>query len=103
MTIEEAKDQASQMNGYGDFQQALADCYVGNGNMLKLQEIVNDAIEVYGKANAKDESSKFAHWLANLPIREMVTVHPPAGSGGSHGIYELTFEQLYEKYQNSQS
>ena len=95
MTLQEAKDQVYKKH------------FAKNGEMwmptrFQYSKMDNEAAELYADAKAKDESSKFAHWLANLPIREMVTVNPPAGSGGSHGIYELTFEQLYEKYQNSQ-
>jgi hypothetical protein len=47
---------------------------------------------------AKEEAVKFAEWVYRLEPNQRCTIHPPAGSGGSYGIYLLTPEQLYERY-----
>jgi len=47
---------------------------------------------------AKEEAVGFAEWIGKLSPTDKITAHPPAGSGGSTGIYLLTTEQLYAKY-----
>lgn len=51
----------------------------------------------YAEAKAKE----FAEWYSKLTPTQKITVHPPAGSGGSICIYEMTIKQLYETFKQS--
>lgn len=42
----------------------------------------------------------YQQWYDKLSIRDKVTVHPPAGSGGTHGIYTKSDEQLFQEFIN---
>lgn len=41
---------------------------------------------------------EFAEWVKTLRTSDLVTVHPPAGSGAGVGLYVLTTEQLFDKF-----
>jgi hypothetical protein len=49
----------------------------------------------------KDELIKFLKWYKSLSPASKCTVHPPAGSGGSYGIYDLTDAALINNYLQS--
>lgn len=44
--------------------------------------------------------AELLRWHKQLTPAQKCTVHPPAGSGGSHGIYNHTEEELIEKWSN---
>lgn len=44
------------------------------------------------------EAVALLEWYDKLSPAEKCTVHPPAGSGGSTGIYNLSYKQLYQSY-----
>jgi len=46
----------------------------------------------------KDEFLKFLKWYNKLSPADKCTVHPPAGSGGCHGLYNLTDAGLINIY-----
>jgi len=49
----------------------------------------------------KEIAIGFHRWEKGLNQIERCTVHPPAGSGGSHGIYLKTDSELFEMYLNT--
>lgn len=49
------------------------------------------------------EAIEFAEWCDKLPLVQRMTVHPPEGSGGAFGIYELTTKELFKKFQSTRS
>ena len=49
----------------------------------------------------KNELIKFKLWFEKLSPASKCTVHPPAGSGGSVGLYNLSDEDLIDKYLKS--
>ena len=63
-------------------------------------EIANEIVRRwnYAESLAKERSDEFDVWKSKLSPSQKCTVHPPAGSGGSHGIYELTNDQLYDTF-----
>ena len=44
---------------------------------------------------ARSQAIEFKNWVKSLPPTSLVTVHPPAGSGGSTGIYLIPDDELY--------
>lgn len=44
------------------------------------------------------EVAELLRWYKQLSPAQKCSVHPPAGSGGSHGIYNQTEEELIEKW-----
>jgi len=44
------------------------------------------------------EVAELLRWYKQLSPAQKCTVHPPAGSGGSHGIYNQTEEELIERW-----
>lgn len=52
----------------------------------------------------KDEQKElllaFIKWQQKLTSADKCTVHPPAGSGGSIGIYNLTDAAIIDKFLN---
>jgi hypothetical protein len=73
-------------------------------NRGSLDELSNndiaDAILAL-EPDLKDELIEFLKWYKNLSSSSKCTVHPPAGSGGSYGIYDLTDAALINKYLKS--
>lgn len=51
--------------------------------------------------HADSQAVAFAEWLAKLSPDKKCTVHPPAGSGGSIGMYTLTTQQLFTKFKET--
>jgi len=50
------------------------------------------------KSDLKDELIMFLKWYKKLSPSDKCTVHPPAGSGGCYGLYNLSNEDLIDKY-----
>lgn len=46
----------------------------------------------------KAELIKFKEWYDKLSPASKCTVHPPAGSGGSYGLYNMSDEDLIDSY-----
>jgi hypothetical protein len=64
---------------------------------------ITDAILVLyeqkeSKGDLKDELIMFLKWYNKLSPADKCTVHPPAGSGGCHGLYNLTDAGLINNY-----
>ena len=71
------------------------------GNIVSFSyEEAADAILAL-EPDLKDELIEFLKWYKNLSSSSKCTVHPPAGSGGSYGIYDLTDAALINKYLKS--
>jgi len=73
----------------------LAKYYPNFANIEKVADAIL-AIE----PEQKDELIKFLSWYKSLSPSEKCTVHPPAGSGGGYGIYNLTDAGLINIYLN---
>ena len=52
------------------------------------------AMDLYFRENA----AELLKWYEKLSPAEKCTVHPPAGSGGCHGLYNMTPEDLVAKW-----
>jgi hypothetical protein len=46
----------------------------------------------------RGELIKFKVWFESLSPASKCTVHPPAGSGGCYGLYNMSDEDLINKY-----
>lgn len=55
-------------------------------------------ISFKSKEYAAQEAVGFAEWVEKLNPIKRFTVHPPAGSGASTGIYEKSYSDLYAIY-----
>jgi hypothetical protein len=58
----------------------------------------DEAAQRYGDYREQLGAVKFAEWLEGLTPAQRCTVHPPAGSGGSSGIYTLSISELYKRF-----
>lgn len=50
---------------------------------------------------AKQQAIAYSNWKDKLSPAQKCTVWPPAGSGGSTGLYTMTDDDLYEKFLQS--
>ena len=71
--------------------------YLGTDNKDELQCCIDIAQE-YSKENLREELIKFKLKYDKLSPAEKCTVWPPAGSGAGHGLYNLSDEDLIDKY-----
>ena len=66
-----------------------------NLGLLSITEKqIHSAMDEY----AQQEAVAVLEWYDKLSPAEKCTVWPPAGSGGSFGIYTLSYKQLYQLY-----
>ena len=71
-----------------------ATCYTDNGTYYidGLSELLEEYAEL--------KSIEFKEWADKLTPTQRCTVHPPAGSGGGYGLYELPTAELYQQFKN---
>ena len=50
------------------------------------------------QAEVRDTLIDFVNWFSKLKPSDKCTVHPPAGSGGSTGLYNLTNAAIVDKF-----
>jgi hypothetical protein len=50
------------------------------------------------REESEKEKAELLKWFNSLTPAQKCTVWPPAGSGSGHGLYNLTFEQLVEEF-----
>lgn len=50
------------------------------------------------QAEVRDTLIDFVNWFSKLKPSDKCTVHPPAGSGGSAGLYNLTNAAIVDKF-----
>jgi len=90
MTAEEIKELDAKMRrAIGTYDTGL---------VINIAESVTKVAVEFAESLAKERSDEFDVWKSKLSPSQKCTVHPPAGSGGSHGIYELTNDQLYDTF-----
>lgn len=57
-----------------------------------------DANTVLADVLSLSEAAELLRWYKKLSPAQKCTVHPPAGSGGSTGLYNLTEEDLIKEW-----
>jgi hypothetical protein len=66
-------------------------------NIVKAEKEYVQASPVIKKALIP-ELINFKKWYDNLSPANKCTVHPPAGSGGSYGLYNMSDDDLIDSY-----
>jgi len=100
MTREQKREQIIEI--FDEFQSDA-----NNGQMWVITEdsysdVIDAILVLYeqkeSKGDLKDELIMFLKWYNKLSPADKCTVHPPAGSGGCHGLYNLTDAGLINNY-----
>lgn len=74
--------------------------------IVSCEDTEEDAIEAVKRLNEildtsiKDKLLQFKKWYDKLSPRDKCTVWPPAGSGSGTGLYNMSDEDLIEKFLN---
>lgn len=66
----------------------------------QIDRKIIQAMTEYASLKEEEASVEFAEWMEKLTPTQRCTVHPPAGSGGGYGLYEIPTSELYQTFKN---